>query len=170
MLYIRKLSKKANLYKIKSAETNSIIDADVLKQEFGTSQNTLSFWKCDDLGSTQDAMKAILLSTTSINTSQFIIVDDQLLNKYDIKVSYKDKGVTAYKGFEDLHVNFCELTYEKIGLLLDLFKEISKKEEFTPELKKQEVKNYIIEARDSGLINEESLQPDLQRDIERYCK
>ena len=60
MFYIRKLSKKSNLFKIRDAVTNSIIEADVLKQELGTTRNTLSFWKSEDITDLKNAMKAIL--------------------------------------------------------------------------------------------------------------
>lgn len=91
MFYVRKLSKKSNLYKIRDVSLEKV-EADVLKQELGTSRNTLSFWKCDDMSHLADTMKAIILSTTSIETSQFIIVDDELLNKYEISIDETELG------------------------------------------------------------------------------
>ena len=79
MYYLRKLSKRTSLSKIKGVEDVYEIGADLLKQELSTTKNTLSFWKCIDLGNKKETMKAILLSTTSIEASQFIIVDDKLL-------------------------------------------------------------------------------------------
>lgn len=169
MFYIRKLSKKSNLFKIKSTETSANIAADVLKQELGTSGNTLSFWKCDNLDTIKDAIKAILLSTTSIETSQFIIVDDELLNKYQIEIDDTNEGITGYKGFENLHVDFCNLTYEKIGFILNMIKEVAEEEKRTPELKKDEVKRYIIEVKQAGLLNLENLRPELRSAIDKYC-
>lgn len=170
MHYVRKLSKKSNLFKIKSAATNNDIDADVLKQELSTSGNTLSFWKCEKSENLKDAMKAILLSTTSIETSQFIIIEDSVLEKYGIETDDSEKGATGYKGFEDLHVNFCKLNYGQIGILLDVIKEIAVDETNTPELKREDVKNYIIEVREAGLLNEDGLKPELKSAIDRYCK
>lgn len=169
MRYVRKLSKKSNLFKIKTAAINTEIDADVLKQELATSGNTLSFWKCENNEDLKDAMKAILLSTTSIETSQFIIIDDSILERYGIETDDSEKGVTGYKGFEDWHVNFSKLNYGQIGRLLDLIKEIAVDEANTPELKREEVKRYIVEVRQAGLLNEDSLRPELKSAIERYC-
>lgn len=169
MFYIRKLSKKSNLYKIKSADTNATIVADVLKQELGTSGNTLSFWKCDSLDATKDAIKAILLSTSSIETSQFIIVDDELLNKYQIETDDTHEGITGYKGFENLHVDFCNLTYEKIGFILNMIKEIAEETNRIPELKKEDVKKYIVEVKEAGLLNQENMRPELLSAINKYC-
>lgn len=169
MVYIRKLSKKANLYKIKGALTNGIVESDVLKQELGTSNNTLSFWKCSDISNTKDAMKAILLSTTGIETSQFIIVEEDMLEKYGIDVDDKEEGVTAYRGQEKSHINFCNLNYKKIGLILEMIKELASNEALTPELKREEVKQYINEVKNDGLLDEDILRPELKRAINKYC-
>lgn len=169
MYYIRKLSKKANLFKIQKSTSKANIDADVLKQELGTSSNTLSFWKCDSLDKKEDTIKAILLSTTSIETSQFIIVDDELLQKYHIQIDDSHKGTTGYKGYETLHVDFCELTYEKIGMILDMIKEIADKKERTPELKRDDVKKYIMEIKNAGLLDENAIRPELKNAIDKYC-
>jgi len=169
MYYIRKLSRKANLFKIQKAPSIANIDADVLKQELGTSGNTLSFWKCHSLDKIEDAVKAILLSTTSIEASQFIIVDDELLKKYHIQTDDSHKGATGYKGYEGLHVDFCGLTYEKIGMVLNMIKEIADKKERVPELKKDDVKRYIAEVKDAGLLDEDAIRPELKASIDRYC-
>lgn len=169
MFYIRKLSKKSNLFKIRKASENKDVAADVLKQELATTGNTLSFWKSDDISSLKDAMKAILLSATSIETSQFIIFNDEILDRYGIKRDYNEKGVTGYKGFENLHVNLCDLNYGKIGAVLDMVKEISMDEAYVPELKREEVKKYILEVREDGLLDEDSIRPELMRAIEKYC-
>lgn len=169
MFYIRKLSKKSNIYRIKNAANNAVMDADILKQELGTSGNTLSFWKCDSQEAMKDAMKAILLSTTSIETTQFVILDDDLLARYHIDIDDTEVGMTGYKGFENLHVNLCNLTYEKIGYILTLMKEVVEQPGRTPELKKEEVKRYIFEVKNAGLLNKDNIREELWSDINKYC-
>ncbi len=168
MFYVRKLSKKSNLFKIRDVSLEKV-EADVLKQELGTSRNTLSFWKCDDMSQLSDTIKAIILSTTSIETSKFIIVDDELLNKYGITIDETELGVTGYKGFEKLHVNLCDLNYEKIGNVLNMIREVSFDKTRIPELKREQVKNYIIEVRKNGLLDEDAIRPELKDAIDRYC-
>ena len=169
MFYIRKLSKKSNLFRIRDAISNSNIEADVLKQELGTTRNTLSFWKCEDITDMKNVMKAILLSATSIETSQFIVINDEMLDKYGIERNYEDKGITGYKGYENLHVNLCNLDYEKIGAILNIIKEISKNKTYIPELKREDVKRYIIEVKRDGLLDEENIRPELKAAIDKYC-
>lgn len=170
MYYVRKI-KNSNLFKIKDCDSCDMIAADVLKQECSTTSNTLSFWKCAtlDLDDMKDTLKAILLSTTSIETTQFIIVDDEQLDKCQIETDDSELGKTGYSGFENLHVNLCNLTYGKIGALLSIYKESSTHSDFSPKLQKTDVKRYISEVKQEGLINEEMTNPDLLRDINKYC-
>lgn len=168
MYYVRKI-KNSNLFKIKDCNSCDLIAADVLRQECSTTSNMLSFWKCDTLDDINDTLKAILLSTTSIETTQFIIVDDEQLNKYQIETDDSEPGKTGYCGFENLHINFCNLTYGKIGALLSIYQESSTRSELVPKLQKAEVKKYISEVKQAGLINEEMTNSDLLKDITKYC-
>jgi hypothetical protein len=168
MYYIRKI-KNSNLYKIKECESCEMIAADVLKQECNTTANTLSFWKCDSLTTMQDTIKAILLSTTSIETTQFIIIEDAQLEKFQIEIDFSELGKTGYLGFEKLHVNLCNLTYGKIGALLNIYKESVARTEFVPKLQKSDVKEYIREVKQAGLLNAEMVNPDLLKDINKFC-
>lgn len=168
MYYIRKLSKRSTLSKIKSTANVYDVGADLLKQELPTTNNTLSFWKCTDLNNTKDAIKAILLSTTSIETSQFIILNDTLLSKYEIDVNDEQSGQTGYKNHADLHVNFCNLTYKKIGNILQLLKEISSESSLTPILEKKDVKSYIMEVIRDDMLDKENTRPELLKDINKY--
>lgn len=153
-----------------SADSCEEIVADVLKQELGTRGNTLSFWKCEDERQLKDTFKAILLSTTSIDTSQFIIIDEGLIEKYNIDLDDTEEGKTGYKGFEKLHINFCNLNYGKIGDILEMYREASEEKDNMPELKREQVKKYIIEVKDAGLLNEQLLNEQLKTAIDRYCK
>lgn len=168
MYYIRKLSKLSTLTKIRSVENIEDIPADLLKQELPTKDNKLSFWKCDSIDDTKDAMKAILLATTKIEKSQFIILNEGMLDKIGVKRDCSQKGDTGYSGFENLHVDFCELTYGKIGQILRLMKEAGKKGELVPILEKDEVKAFIREVSKAGLLNTDQVNKDLLNDITKY--
>ena len=92
-----------------------------------------------------------------------------MLDKYGIERNYEEKGITGYKGYENLHVNLCNLDYEKIGAILNIIKEISKNKTYIPELKREDVKRYIIEVKRDGLLDEENIRPELKAAIDKYC-
>lgn len=168
MYYVRKLSNTPNLAKLKLAENVGELGADILRQELGTTDNALSFWKCDSLERLKDTIKAILLSTTGIKTSQFFILSDKVVDKYGLKMDDTQPGKTGYKGFERLHINMIELTYSKIGTVLQMLNEVFKDSNCTPKLEKEEVKAYILEVIKSDLLNTDGLQDPLKKDIDKY--
>lgn len=170
MYYVRKLSNNPNLEKIKNAGDIGELGADILKQELGTTCNSLSFWKCNSLETLKDTIKAILLSTTGIKASQFFILSEDIIDKYGFKMDDTQPGVTGYKGFEHLHIDMTELTYSKIGKVLQMLNEVFEDPQNTPKIDRDEVKAYIMEVKQAGLLNEDALRDELRKDIDKYCK
>ncbi len=169
MHYIRKLGNSKNIAKFQVLEDNDI-DADVLKDEFRTQGNTLSFWKCEDISQQEDILKAILLSSSKIVKSDFIIVDESLIKKYKIETNPNMPGKTGYKGFEDKHVDFDKLTYIKIGDLIRLYKEIINCGDCIISKSKHEITEWIIDAIKTDKIDYDNLNKDLKNDLEEIRK
>ncbi len=168
MYYIRKLSKPNTVNRLRSMSNIKDAPADLLKQEWPTSRNTLSFWMCESLDNPVDTIKAIVLSATGIERSRFIIIDDDMLDKHEIKRDFSEKGKTGYIGFEGLHVNLCELTYGKIGSIISMTKEALGKEKMVIDLSRDTVKEHIKEVCDAGLIDTEQIHESLLADIKKY--
>ncbi len=168
MYYLRKLSNLATVSKINKLSSIDDIPSDVLKQELATSGNTLSFWKCNTLDNTDDAIKAILLSGTKIEKCRFIVFDDNMLDRYSIKRDFDEPGKTGYIGFENLHVNLCGLTYKSIGSILTLLQQVVNNQSLTFILERKDVKEKIAEVCAAGLLNEEATDEHLMGDIEKY--
>lgn len=170
MHLVRKLSNTPNLYKLRQCTDVGSLDADILRQEFSTQQNNLSFWKCeriDDGKGLKDTLKAILLSASSIKISQFVIIDIDILSKFGLVLDFSEEGKTGYKGFGHLHVNLTQLTYSKIGDVLSAFRTIIHNDKLTPLLRKQEVKEFIAEAYQEDLVIEEKMNDSLLSDIRK---
>ena len=50
-----------------------------------------------------------------------------------------------------------------------MIREISSDKTRIPELKREQVKSYIVEVRKKGLLDEEAIRPELKDAIDRYC-
>lgn len=168
MYYLRKFSKINTLSKIEYSEDVFDTPSDLLKQEFSTTQNTLSFWKFDSFNNLDDSLKAVLLSCTKIEKSVFIIIDDKLLTKYNLRTDDTEPGKTGYLGYDKLHVNLCDLTYRKIGSVLNMIKDVSTIKEYRYELTKDEVKRLIKDVCISGKYDETNTNDQLKADINKY--
>lgn len=167
MLYLRKLSNNPNYEKIKNADEIGDLAADILKQELATTNNCLSFWKCENIDDIDDTIKAILLSTTAIKCSRLFALSDEIINKYGFKMDDTEPGLTGYSGFENLHINMIELTYSKVGTVLNMLREAFQDPNSITKIDKAKVKIYIDEVIKSGRLNKEALNDDLLQDIEK---
>ena len=106
-----------------------------------------------------------------LNTSIFLtrmIVDDDLLSRYDIETDSSNPGLTGYLGFEGLHTDFCNLTYKKIGDVLGMVKDIIHISNYTYQLSRDEVKELIKAVYIDGKIDESKIQDHLKKDIVKY--
>ena len=168
MYYLRKLSKYSTLDLIDSLDDVFDIPADLLRQEFPTTNNTLSFWRFDSFERINDTLKAILLSCSYIEKTKFFIVDDDLLSKYSIETDCSNPGMTGYLGFDYLHTDFCNLTYKKIGDVLMMIKDIIHISDYTYQLSRDEAKELIKSVYIDGKIDESKINDKLKKDIEKY--
>lgn len=167
--YIRKLSNLPNLQKIKCVDDIEELEADVIGQELRTSNNALSFWKCDCLLNTKEAQKAIILSSTAIKAMQFYILSDEIIKKYNLSMDDSEMGETGYIGCENLHSNMINLNYSKIGNILKMLKEVFQDPKLTPKLEKKEVKEYIIEIEKDERLDRKKTKEELIEAIDKYC-
>lgn len=168
MFYVRKLSKPPNLQIIQRGSNPQLIPADFIGQEMRTAQNTLSVWRCESLDKEgiQDAIKAALFSSSTISATQFLILDSDMLDQAGIKIN-DTRGKTSYKGLNHLHSDLCELTYEKIGILLQLYNEASQLEKRTPKVDKQVFQKIAIDAYHADCLDEDEMDEHFKNEIHR---
>ena len=128
----------------------------------------MSFWKCDDLANINDAIKAILLSTTAIKTSYFVIIDKLVAEEHGFSMDDTEKGQTGYKGFENLHINMTELTYGKIGTLMTMLQKVVSNEKFIVKVETKKIKVLINEVIAADCLNKDIIHKDLLKDINKF--
>lgn len=173
MFYIRKLSKLSTIDKLEDIDNVEDIPSDMLKQELPTTNNSLSFWKCESLDNSQDTIKAILLSAPRIEKTKLIIFNDDMFQSCNFRLDSSQEGTTGYSGFGYLHVDLCDLTYRKIGQILTLMKQVTNNKEWILELSKDQVKEYIREVCLSESLDKQKVNESLLYDIHKYnldCK
>lgn len=169
MYYIRKLSKPSSLFKLQALNNFQNTHADFLGQDLRTTANTLSVWRSESLDQ-KDISKAInaaLLSSSQVNASQFIILDSDSLAQAGIGTDDSEPGKTAYSGLEGLHTNLCDLTYDKIGKLLQIYCGICKDTQRTPKIEKGQFKEIIITANEKGCLNMTALQEHMLKEVQQ---
>lgn len=167
MYFIRRLSKCSNLFKIKTSDYRTI-SSDILYQEMRTTNQTLSVWHFDTIGSDEydKVIQAALLTGTSIESTQFLIVSSDELTEYGI--SFVDNSnPSGYIGMDAHHTDLCSLTIDSVCRLLDLFADVSKKEERTPKIEKKEFIKIVKQLDEHSLLDRSHLHEHLVNDINR---
>lgn len=172
MYYVRRLSKTSNLSKIRTMKSVQTMSADILGQEMKTTGNTLSVWRFSTLDSEEmnDALKAAVLTGTDIVKTQFIILDSDSLTEAGISTDDNQLGKTGYIGLEDTHTNLCDLTYEKIGILLSLYQKAIQDSKRTPVIEKEDMKKIILELQQNDKLNIQAVPEHLGEKISKLLE
>lgn len=121
MFFIRKLEKPAAIIRIKASSSVENIDSDVLHAEFGSKDNSLSFWTAQEITEIEEVAFAIALSVSKVDKLRFVVFNDESFDKTEI-VTRKTVGKTGYRKYQNNHIDFINLNYERIGKLLGLYK------------------------------------------------
>lgn len=167
MYYVRKLSRPAVLQKLQNISDVNELYADFLGQDMRTSDNQLSVWRSETLeGPDIDrAINAALLACSQINVCQFLIIDSDALSSAEIRTDDTQPGITGYMGLENLHTNLCDLTYEKIGKLVQIYREICQDETRTLKVDKGVFKEVIHKAKEEGALNISILTGHMKKEV-----
>lgn len=79
-------------------------------------------------------------------------------------IALNDEG---YSGLEGLHTNLCDLTYEKIGCVLQIYCKYCKDKQRTPKIDKGQFKQIIISANEAHCLNMKALQEHMQKEVQQ---
>ncbi len=132
----------------------------------------LSAWKCSSLDDEEirKGLKAALLASSGIRNSWFVILSSEDLDDAGVTIDESSPGKTGLKGGESLHVNLKNLTYKKIGKLLVMYRKSigTSAGKILSEIRKEKVREIVLEACRNDEINEDAINLALLKDIKRY--
>ena len=118
---VRKIVKKNNLDNILESKDVNDIYADSIFSEFKTKENTLSTWEAKDKELIKTAILAIALTSSNIETMDFIILDKDCLKTYNLNTEYTDPGKIPLTNFQQNHVDIINLTLDSLRNLAQLY-------------------------------------------------
>ena len=117
MYFLRKISsgKWAKAFDdplLKSAD----VEADTVMYEFKTAENKLSVWAIENDEDIDDAFIALASNMDSLSTIFAVKLNEEDLKSLNFD---SEEGETPTFGINDKHRNIIELTYGKIGVVID---------------------------------------------------
>lgn len=112
---VRKLNKRTSIDLIANAESAEDMFADAATAEFRTSKGTLSTWIIDDIVDLDDAVLAIVVTSTHVDRMDFIVIDTRLIEENNLKYvqSYAGREI-AIPDLQDSHYDIVDITIPKL--------------------------------------------------------
>jgi hypothetical protein len=159
-VYVRKIN-RGKLAQICAAKSLDETPADAITSEFRTRGNTLSTWKVKDKDSVEPGILAIALSSTHIDAMDFILLDEQAIEKNDLKICYTCPLASPYVDAHKMHYDLAELNLKSLYALTQLYMDTG--EENVIKLSKAQLKNMILEANAKGLVDASRANEDMQK-------
>ena len=169
--YIRKIS-RSNIKKMREATDVVHVPADVIGSEFRTKGNTLSVWEVSskDMEELGRGILAIALTSSKIETMDFLVMDKEALEKYHLDVCCSEPIKNPMVYLKNSHHDICQLTLGSLTDLIQLYKSLTDDE---PDQKnvvrktKDELVNLIKKAYRNDEINIDSVEEKIREDVKK---
>lgn len=143
------------------------LKADALTSCLRTSNNELSVWVVED-ASKDEINKAVLALITNQKLERLDRMHIVYFEGADLEIlkidAQNSPGETIINEYKDLHKNITELNYEKIGKVCTIITS-SLRKGLTFSYPERELKNLILNAINSQLIDQKKLHMSLQQKL-----
>lgn len=171
---MRKLGKIDKLAALIDADVHNVerMDADIPTTEFRTTDGKLSTWIIDSLDNLNDAILAIAVSSSAITKMDFIIIDTELLSKYNLeyKQTYAGQDI-AVPDLQDTHYDIVNISIEKLVICTQVYqsivKEDSEYETYIVRVAAGEIKDILKNAMKDHRIDESKATRKLKEELSK---
>ena len=169
---VRKLNKMDRLSVLAETPDVNQLYADIPTTEFRTTQGSLSTWIIESLDKINEAVLAIAITSSKISKMDFIIIDTDLLSKYQLeyKQTYAGEDI-AVPDLQNTHYDILNISVEKLAVCTKIYQDIVCEdpdyEKYIVRLAAGEVKDILKEAFIKNRIDESKIPPNLEKELSR---
>ena len=112
---VRKLNKRENVDVIGNTEDIENMFADAATAEFRSKNGTLSTWKIDSVDKLDEAVLAIVVTSSKIERMDFIVIDTDYLDEQHLEYSQTYAGQKiAVPDLQDTHYDIINVTIPRL--------------------------------------------------------
>ena len=112
---VRKLNKRENVDVIGNTEDIENMFADAAIAEFRSKNGTLSTWKIDSVDKLDEAVLAIVVTSSKIERMDFIVIDTDYLDEQHLEYSQTYAGQKiAVPDLQDTHYDIINVTIPRL--------------------------------------------------------
>lgn len=169
---VRKLNKMDRLSVLAETPDVNQLYADIPTTEFRTTQGSLSTWIIESLDKINEAVLAIAITSSKISKMDFIIIDTDLLSKYQLeyKQTYAGEDI-AVPDLQNTHYDILNISVEKLAVCTKIYQDIVCEdpdyEKYIVRLAAGEVKDILKEAFIKNRIDESKIPPNLEKELSK---
>lgn len=122
---VRKLSKRENIDAIGQAKDIKNMFADAATSEFRTKNGTLSTWLIEKIEDLDEAVLAVVVTSSKIERMDFIIINTDFLDKQELQYdqTYAGKEI-AVPDLQDNHFDIIDITLNKLVNCACVYREV----------------------------------------------
>jgi hypothetical protein len=160
-LFVRKINKRRYIDIIKKYDDVGETDADFVTSELRTRDNTLSIWAIESREDMGPAILAIALSSSRIETMDFIAFGPERLEALGLDIRKSEPGVNPYTKAMDMHYDIYNLRLHSLAKLTELYKRTENRDFIR--INKKDIDELVKKAKTCGYINMDNVSPEMRR-------
>ena len=160
---VRKLNKRDNIISIGKATNIQAMVADAVTGEFRTKNGCLSTWRIERLDALNDAILAIVVTSSKIERMDFIVIDTMFLDQqhFEYAQTYAGQDI-AVPDLQNTHYDISEITIARLADCAKLYQRVYRQdnceEKYIVRYAEGEIKDILKQAQKAqrikiGLLN-----------------
>lgn len=168
---VRKLNKIDSIDKIGQAENLEDIYADAPTTEFRTTNGSLSTWIIDSLELLDEAVLAMIVSSTKITKMDFAVINTEYLDENNLKYKQTYAGQDiAVSDLQDTHYDILDITINKLINCVKVYKKVYEADndegKYIVTYVEGQIRDLLQKAYENKRINMERLNKGIKKGIQ----
>lgn len=169
---VRKLIKRDRIYELLKEEELGNITADIPTTEFRTKNGTLSTWRIESLDELENAVLAIVVSSSEISRMDFIVIDTKKLDEQGLLYDQTYAGLDiAIPDLQKSHYDIINISLDKLFDCTKLYQSIitddSHKEVFVRRYAAGEIRDLLEKALVDDRIDKAKAKDKILKEINK---
>lgn len=169
---VRKLIKRESIELIGNADNVEEMFADAATSEFRSKGGTLSMWRIDGIEKLDEAVLAIVVTLTKVETMDYIVINTNYLDEEGLSYQQTYAGIDiAVADLQDTHYDVINITIPKLinctYVYRRVFREDNDRGIYIVRYTEPEIRDLLSNAYANGRIDETKLNKGISKAIPR---
>lgn len=167
---VRKLIKRESIELIGNADNVEEMFADAATSEFRSKAGTLSMWRIDSIEKLDEAVLAIIVTLTKVETMDYIVINMDYLDEEGLSYKQTYAGVDiAVADLQDTHYDILNITIPRLINCTCVYRRVFREDKdrgiYIVRYTESEIRDLLSNAYEQGRIDETKLNKGISKVI-----